>query len=124
MAITLQTAIFELRHAIPSFPIDSQSEEDNLSYLVFNDFARFICSQGEVLQYLKPGDDVRRFSEVPLCMEFLERVLDEGDSDVHDLILDTIETLSACPWQQAVKDYAGPRVAAIWNEIHSRRRPK
>ena len=124
MPITLQSAVLELQQAVPSFPIDSEWEENNLSYLAFNDFARFICSQGEVLRYLKPHDDVHRFSEVPRCMQFLERALEEGDAGVHDLILETIETLLECSYQEEIKNYAGPQVTAIWNSITLRRNPK
>jgi hypothetical protein len=41
MDFTLETAISELRKAVPACPIDYEWEQDNLSYLAFGDFARF-----------------------------------------------------------------------------------
>jgi hypothetical protein len=115
MAITSESAIRELREAIPSFVVDGEWERDRLSYPVFNDFARFICSEGEVLEYVKSADEAHRMSQVPLCMQFLERLLSDGDSDVRHLVRETIETLSTCPCEQKVKKWAGPQVSALWN---------
>lgn len=50
MLLTPESAITELRRAIPSF--NSEWEKDRLSYPVFNDFARFICAEAEVLEYV------------------------------------------------------------------------
>jgi hypothetical protein len=113
MPLTPDSAINELRKAIPSF--DSEWEKDRLSYPVFNDFARFICSEAEVLPHLKSAAEAHRMSQLPACMQVLERLLREGDSDVRDLVSETIETVSTCPREGEVKKWAGPEVLAIWN---------
>ena len=111
-AMTPESAIVELRRAIPSFTVDSELE--GLSYPIFNDFARFICSEAEILQYLASEEEALRLSKVPACMTFLEHVLQEGDSPVHDLVSECVETLSACPRQEQIKKWIQPKVAAIW----------
>ena len=115
MAITSESAIRELREAVPSFVVNGEWERDRLSYPIFNDFARFICSEAEVLQYVESADEAHRMSQVPTSMQFLERLLSEGDSEVRDLVRETIETLSTCPGDQEVKKWAGPKVSAIWD---------
>ena len=113
MLITREAAIDELHKAIPSFK--SEWSADQLPYLVFADFARFICSEGEVLEYLKPEDEVRRFSKVPACMQILERLIREGDRDVRDLVFETIEALSSCPHNKEIRKWAPPEVLSIWH---------
>jgi hypothetical protein len=114
MPITLRSSISELGKSVPSFSIDPEWEQENLSYLVFSDFARYICSEAEVLQYVGSDDEAHRLSDVPTCMQFLEHALEEGDFEVHDLIVDCVETLSECQFQQQINKWAGPRVSAIW----------
>ena len=99
MPLTPESAITELHRAIPSF--DCEWEEDHLSYPLFNDFARYICSEAEVLKYVESVDEAR--------------LLSEGNSDVRDLVTEAIETLSTCPHEREVKKWAGPEVSRIWN---------
>jgi|WetSurMetagenome_2_1015567.scaffolds.fasta_scaffold245518_2 hypothetical protein len=114
MLLTPESAMTELRRAIPSF--ESDWAIDRLSYLLFNDFARFICSEAEVLQYVKSADEALRLSQVSPCMQFLERLLEEGDSIVRDLVFETIETLDGCVYREDIKKWAGAAVSAIWNK--------
>lgn len=113
MLLTPESAITELRNAVPSF--ESEWTDDRLSYLVFNDFARFICSEAEILAYLKPGEKADSFSQVPACMQVLERLVREEDPNLRDLVSEAIETLSAYPHSQHVKKWAGPEVRTDWN---------
>ena len=115
MPLTSESVITELRAAVPSFAIDSEWEAGGLSYPIFNDFARFVCSEAEVLQYVESVDEAHRMSQVPASMQFLERLLREGDSDVRDLVSEAIETLASCPREGEVKKWAGPQVSAVWN---------
>jgi hypothetical protein len=112
MGFTLQTAISELRRAVPEFAIDAEWERDNLPYLAFGDFARFICSKAEVLLYTTSDEEAHSLSKVPLCMSFLEQALEQSDSAGRDLVLDCIEALSACQWEEQIRQWAGPQVSA------------
>ena len=108
--MTPAAAILALHQAIPSFPIDAEWEVENLSYLIFNDFARFICSEAQVLQYVASEKEARRLSSLSDCMTFLERALEEGDSAVRDLVDDCVETLSSCPWRKQIEKWAPPKI--------------
>ena len=114
MAITVENVIVELRRSLPSFVIDPEWEAEVLPYPVFNDFARFICSEAEVLQYAVSEEERSSLSKVPDCMMFLENALADGDSAVRDLVRECVESMSECPWQEQIKAYAGPLLAAQW----------
>jgi hypothetical protein len=49
-------------------------------------------------------------------MQFLERLLKEGDSHVRDLVFETIESLDGCFYREDIKKWAGAEVSAIWNK--------
>jgi hypothetical protein len=112
MVITIDNWVKELRHSVPPFAVDPDAE--GLGYLIANDFARFICSEAEVLQYA--ASEVERFSlsTVPECMNFLERALADEDSMVRNLVRECVESLVECPWQEQILTFAGPRVIALW----------
>ena len=113
MAITPETAISELRKAVPSFPIDADWEQVGLAYPTFNDFGRYICSEAEVLEFIESSEEARRLSDVPVCMEFLERAIEQGDAEVRDLVQECIDTLSACKWRLQIRQWAGPLVSGL-----------
>ena len=112
MAMTVESAIADLRRSVPSFVPNPELEPEGLHYPMFNDFARYICSEAEVLQYAASREEATRLSRVPDCMMFLERAFLDGDSTVRDLVLECVESLSECPWRDQIKPWAGPGIAA------------
>jgi hypothetical protein len=114
MGFTLDTAISDLRKAVPACPIDAEWERENLSYLAFGDFARFICSEAEILQYTVSDEEAQSLSKVPVYMAFLERALEQSNPAARDMLLDCVEALSACKWEKQIKKWAGPQVSAAW----------
>lgn len=114
MLITNQNVLSEMRKAVPGFRIDPEWSLVGLTYPIFNDFARFICSEAEVLQFISLEEEALELSQVGASMAFLERVLQEGDSDLHDLVFECIETIASCEWIEQVKKYFGPRVSDLW----------
>jgi hypothetical protein len=117
MVFTLETAISELRIAVPECPIDNEWEQDNLAYLAFSELARFICSEAEVLQYVTSEEEANRLSKFPICMQFLEHAFEQGDSNAREMILDCVDNISGCQWGPQIKKWAGPHVSAIWPTI-------
>jgi len=85
-------------------------------YPVFNDFGRFICSEAEIPKYVRSAEEANQLSQVPACMQVRERLLRDGDSDVRDLVSETVETVSSCAREQDIKKWAGPEVLAVWNK--------
>jgi hypothetical protein len=52
MLMTMATVLVELQNAVPGFHATADWSAEGLTYLVFGDFARFIRSEAEVLQYV------------------------------------------------------------------------
>jgi hypothetical protein len=119
MVITLHNILPELQKAVPSFVIDPEWMEIEGSYLIFGDFAQFVCSEAEVLQYVSSDEEASRLSHVKISIAFLERALKDGDRDVHDLVLDCLESVVSCVWIAQIKKYFGPEISALWTRHFS-----
>ena len=115
MPITKDSVLVEMQKEIPGFQIDPEWLMDNLTYPAFNDLARFICSEAEVLQLVSSNE-----SPVVAYLAFLERALRDGDGDVHGMVFECIETLASCRWINQIKKYFGPETNALWNRQFSR----
>lgn len=120
MSITLKDILPELHKSVPAFVMDPKWLEIEGTYLIFGDFARFICSEAEVLQYVSSEEEASELSHVKVSMAFLEWALKEGDRDVHDLVLDCLESLASCDWIAEIKKYFGPEISALWTRHLSR----
>jgi hypothetical protein len=118
MSLTMDNVLADLKRGVPSF--HSEWEEDNSTYLVFADFRRFICSEAEVLEYVDNEQGATELSHATECMAFIERVLCDGDQEVHYLVLDCLEGLVTCPWLAKLKRYFGPQTSAAWAEHFSK----
>jgi hypothetical protein len=114
MLITLKSILPELQKSVPAFVMNPEWLQIEGTYLIFGGFARFICSEAEVLQYVSSEEEASRLSHVKISMAFLERALQDGDREVHDLALDCLESLASCVWIAQIKKYFGPEVSALW----------
>ena len=112
--MTMETVLAELQKSIPGYQVDPEWLSDGNTYLAFGDFARFICSEAEVLQYVHSEEEASELSRVGSSMSFLERALRDGDSDVQGLVFDCVETLASCDWINQIKKYFGSRVSDLW----------
>ena len=112
--MTKETVLAELQKAASRHQVDPEWLSDGLTYLAFGAFARFICSEAEVLQYVSSEKETSQLSEVQVSLAFLERALLEGDQDVHDLVYDCMEHLAGCEWLDQLKKYFGPELEALW----------
>jgi hypothetical protein len=119
MLITTKTVLDELQKSVPNFQIDSEWLSDGLTYPAFGDFARFICSEAEVLQHVHSEAEASELSQVRISMALLERALQEGDSDVRDLVFDCVETIASCDRINQIKKYFGPELNALWSRHFS-----
>ncbi len=114
MLITLKNILPELHNAVPTFTMDPEWLEIEGTYLIFGDFARFVCSEAEVLQNVGSEEEALQLSQVKISIAFLERALRDGDRDVHNLVLDCLESLSSCAWVDQIKKYFGVEISALW----------
>jgi hypothetical protein len=103
--ITRSNLIDSLRLTVPGFEINPDWLEEDLGYPIVNDLARYICSQAVLADY----DQVRN------GLAFLESGLEIGDSYVHDLVHESLETLLSCERIGVIKAQFGPRVLEYWN---------
>jgi hypothetical protein len=108
MLMTMDIVLVELQKAVPTFHPTPEWLSERNTYMVFSDFGRFICSEAEVLQYVDSESEARQLTHVQISVDFLERALRDGDRDVHDLILDCLESLATCEWIDKIKKYFGP----------------
>ena len=114
MLITAENVLSEMQQAVPNFLMNPEWRLEGLTSPVFNDFARFICSEAEVLQYARSETEAGRLSQVETSMAFLERALRDGDGDVHALVLECVETLASCEWVNRARKYFGPTIRDLW----------
>jgi hypothetical protein len=105
--ITHRNLVEQLQSTVPDFSINPDWLEGVLGYPIINDLARFICDRAEV------GD----FEQVRSAMRFFEMGIEDGDEYVRDLVLEALETLSACQHIPAVRKYFGPRLLDLWRTI-------
>jgi hypothetical protein len=106
--MTRETFVNDLRSAVPEFEIDVLWAEDNLGFPIINDFARYTCETAAI----DPKD-------VENALHFLEKCMKEGDSYIHDLVHECLESLSSCPNIDSIKSIFGPLVKNLWNDFFS-----
>jgi hypothetical protein len=120
MLMTMATVLVELQNAVPGFHATAEWSAEGLTYLVFSDFARFIRSEAEVLQYVDSEAKALQLTQVQVSVAFLERALRDGDQDVRDLSFDCVEDLVTCEWIDQIKKYFGPELNAVWLRLFPR----
>jgi hypothetical protein len=111
--MTVDGVLADLQEAVPEFVLDPEWQRDNLTYLAFGDFARFICSESEVLQYVHTDVEAQQFSKVSPSLAFLERALRDGDPEVRNLVAECVETIESCDWIEALRKHYGSRLQSI-----------
>jgi hypothetical protein len=101
-----------LANALPEFSPSSEDWEDCLSYPFLNEMVRFVCDRA----YL----GIPEYE--PLMQQFaalFERLISEGDSNVHDLAHDALETV----WEHReerdlIAAHFGPKTRELWERIY------
>jgi hypothetical protein len=102
--ITESNLIDSIRLVVPKFDIDQDWVDDILGYPIINDLARYICDRARL----------EDFEEVKSGLAFLEMGLEDGDSYLHGLVHESLETLQSCQHIESIKKYFGPRVHDFW----------
>jgi hypothetical protein len=99
-----------LIEALPEFKPSPDDLEDHLSYLVMSDMVRYVCDRS-----------YSGFPEYETLMQqfadLLERLISEGDSNVHDLAHDGLDSV----WEHEERDelakHVGPKTREVWERI-------
>jgi hypothetical protein len=119
--IAEQTLLPELRNAVPGFKPDP--EDEDLSYLLMSDFARYLKAETEVLRW--SGWEGEQWDEVKAGLAFLDRAAckRDEDADMHDLILDCMETLCESEWINQLKNFFPPNLYALWATHFTEKQP-
>lgn len=116
--IAFETAIEDLKRAVPNFAVNAEWERlESGAYPIFYQFALYICSEAEVLQYVRSKREGRALSDAPLSLRFLERALAEYDVALRYLVMDCVRGLAECEWSETIKEWAGPRARAAWPAV-------
>jgi hypothetical protein len=113
MSIAFADVFPVLAEALPDFRPSPQELEECLSYVFLSDMVRFVCDRScsgfpeyEILMY--------QFANL------LERLIVEGDSDVHDLAHDALDSV----WEreeygerEVLAHHFGPMTRELWERI-------
>ena len=106
------TEVAEFRKAVPNFTIDT--EREGVADSIFDEFAKYICAEAEVLQFVRSQREGRGLSDTPRCLRFLERALAADDLAPRGQVVDCVRTLAKCEWSETIWEWAGPRVREVW----------
>ena len=91
---------------MPEFNPDPLWEEEQLSYPIINDLARYICEQATI----------EDFQKVDQGLQFLDASLKSGDEQMRPLVIEALETLFSCPAIAKIKERFSPEVLKLWDE--------
>jgi len=99
-----------LAEAMPDFKPSSADWEDRLSHVFLSDMVRFVCDRSY------PG-----FPEYEILMrqfaELLERLIFEGDPNVHDLAHDALDSIWKHEERDELSKHFGPKTQEMWKLI-------
>jgi hypothetical protein len=109
MTIAWEEVFPMLAEAVPGFRPSKEGWEDRLSYPYISDMVRFVNDQTFL------GD-----AEAKQLSRLLETLLADGDSMVHDLAVDAVETVSECENGILIAAHFGPETRRIWESKPSR----
>ena len=90
-------------------PSESEWEEDRLSYPFLSDMVRYVCDRA----YPEFETSLRQFADL------LEKLIGEGDSRVHDLARDALDTLWGQDEREFISGYLGPKTREVWKRIRA-----
>jgi hypothetical protein len=107
MTIEFEDVFPILADAIPEFKPSAEDLEDRLSYLFLNDMARWVCDRGY------PGFE----NQMGQFAALFEKLISEGDSNVHDLAHDALETVWEGDEREFVARHFGPKTRELWDRI-------
>lgn len=107
MNIAYKDVFSVLAHALPGCPVAEKDWQEPLPYVAMQEILSFVCQRAD----LGFKSDIDEFSIL------LEKLASEGDSDVHDLVVDALDGLSTCPKREIIATRFGPKVQQLWASV-------
>lgn len=107
MKITMTNVLQILSVAITGFEVTEEDWREDAPYGLLADIRRFLCERaGPQL--------VAQLNEFSVL---LEKLLTEGDQDVHDMVMDSLEGLLECDRKNSITRFFLPRTQELWSKI-------
>jgi len=70
MLMTKETVLLEIQKAVPDFKVNPEWLLNGLTNPIFNDFARFICSEAQVLEFARSDEEISQLSQMKVFSSF------------------------------------------------------
>jgi hypothetical protein len=109
MSIAFADVFQVLAEALPDFKASPEDWEDG-AYPFLSDMVRYVCDRS-----------YSGFPEYEILMQqfadLLEQLISEGDSDVHDLALDGLDSVWEHEERDEIAKHFGPRTREAWERI-------
>jgi len=109
MSIDYEDVFDVLAEAVTDFKPSEAELEDRLSYPFLNGMVRFACDRA----FPEFDTSLHQFADL------FERLICEGDSNVHDLAHDALETVWEHDEREFISGYFGPKTRELWGRICS-----
>ena len=107
MKISMDTVFPVLSNAISGLEATEDDWMEAAPYAFLADIRNFLC--------VRAGPRVEtQLRELGLL---LENLLSNGDGDIHDLVLDTLDGLLECERRDPAARYFGSKTCALWFEV-------
>jgi hypothetical protein len=112
MRITFADVFPLLAEPLSGFEASPEDWEEHAAYCFLGDMVRFVCDRAYP-QFPDNKSLLRQFAAL------MERLISEGDRDVHDLAHDALESVWAREEREFVASYFGPETTELWARICS-----
>ena len=107
MIISIENVFPLLATAVSDFEASEEDWREYASYFFLGDMVDFVC------QRAGSGSVV----EINQLSALLERLALEGDRNIQDLVLDSLEGLRGCDLRDIVAAHFGPTVSRLWASL-------
>lgn len=102
-----------LARALPDFQADAEEWREPTPYFFLSEMVAFVCQRVA----MGSREDSKRFSSL------MEKLIVDGDADIHDLVTDAMETLWECQVRNQVAEDFEPRTLDRWQAFREARIP-
>jgi hypothetical protein len=107
MKISMDDVFPIMASAVSGLEATEEDWKEHGAYTFLADIRHFLC--------VRAGPRVEtQLQEFGLL---LENLLSNGDNDIHDLVLDSLEGLLDCDRRDSVARFFGPKTLELWSQV-------